>query len=72
MREDARNSLYLWAGTLGLFGALWAALHFDWLGGIPAKWVWWAGAVMLVLNLATTAWELWQRRAFNPDNPNRT
>ncbi len=34
MTEDARNSIYLWAGTLVLFGAFWASLHFNLLEGI--------------------------------------
>jgi hypothetical protein len=71
LSEDARNSLYLWAGALAFAGLFWAALRFEWLTGVPNKWFWRVGATIAVINLAQTGWGFWRRRASNPKNPDR-
>ncbi|MDP4539576.1 hypothetical protein Q9K01_08080 [Qipengyuania sp. DY56-A-20] len=71
MSEDGRNSVYLWLGTLTLFGAVWASLHFDLFEGISDTWLWPVLTVTIVANLVQTVWGFWQRRASNPKNPNR-
>lgn len=71
MSEDARNSLYLRAGGLAFAGLFWAALHFEWLTGVPDRWLWPLVGIVGVINLAQTGWGFWKRRASNPNNPNR-
>lgn len=71
MNEDVRNSLYLWAGGLAFVGLFWAALHFEWLTGVPDRWLWPLVGTVAVINLAQTGWGFWKRRASNPKNPNR-
>ncbi len=72
MSPDAQNSIYLWLGTVTLFGAFWASLHFDLFEGISDTWLWPALTVLLVVNVVQTIWGFWQRRASNPKNPNRS
>jgi hypothetical protein len=69
MSEDGRNSIYLWLGTVTVFGAFWAFLHFDWFEGISDDWLWPAVTVLLVVNGVQTVWSFWQRHAANPENP---
>ncbi|TXC68193.1 hypothetical protein FSZ31_10885 [Sphingorhabdus soli] len=71
MSEDGRNSVYLWIGSLALFGAFWASLHFNLFDGISDTWLWPIVMVLVAINVAQTIWGFWQRRASNPDNPNR-
>lgn len=70
MSTDARQSIYLWIGGLVFCGLFWAGLHFDVFGGVSNKWFWPLVGIVGVANLAQTAWGFWQRRAWNPDNPN--
>ena len=71
MSEDARNSLYLWAGGLAVVGLCWAALRLDWLTGVPDSWLWPLVGAFAVISLARTGRGFWKRRAANPNNPNR-
>lgn len=71
MSEDARNSIYLWAGGLFFAGLFWAELHYEWLAGVPGGWLWPLVGIVTLANLAELGWRLWKRRASNPKNPNR-
>jgi len=71
LSKDARNSIYLWAGSLAFFGLFWAALHFDWLSGMPDRWLWLLVGIVAGINVAQAAWGFWKRRASRPDHPNR-
>ena len=71
MSTDLRNSIYLWAGGLAFFGLFWAALHFKLFSGVSDTWLWPVLGIMPIVNLLLFLIGLWQRRASNPDNPNR-
>lgn len=71
MSEDARNSIYLWAGGLAFFGLFWAALHFNWLEGVSDRWLWPFVGIVAAINMMQTVWGIWKRRASSPNNPNR-
>jgi len=62
---------FLWAGGLAFFGLSWAALHFEWLTGMPDRLLWPLVGTVAVINLVQTAWGLWKRRASNLKNPDR-
>lgn len=74
MSTDARNSIELWAGSIALFGVLWASCHFKWFkwfDGISDGWFGSIAGLAGFVNLALFVHGLWQRRESNPDNPNR-
>jgi hypothetical protein len=71
LSEDVRNSLYLWAIGLAFAGLFWAALHFHWLTGVSDRWLWPLVGIVAAINLAQTGRGLWERRASNPNIPNR-
>jgi uncharacterized membrane protein len=75
MSEDVRNSLNLWAGGIAFGAILWIVVRFDSLTGpvgqVPSGLLLLVTSALGVWNLGQGGWGLWQRRASNPDNPNR-
>ncbi|MCP6172591.1 hypothetical protein NL400_26915, partial [Klebsiella pneumoniae] len=69
MSTDVRNSIGLWAGSIALFGVLWALWHFKWFDGISDGWFGSIAGLAGFVNLALFFHGLWQRRESNPDNP---
>jgi hypothetical protein len=71
MSEDLRNSIYMWVAMIFFAAVFWAGMRFDIFHGLSSGWL---GAIVFalgMLNLARFLWGLWQRRAANPNNPNR-
>jgi hypothetical protein len=54
MSQDARNSIYLWIGSLAVFGFLWANISFDLLPvpDIPNEWLWPILGMSVLMNVA--------------------
>ncbi len=54
MSQDARNSIYLWIGSLAVFGFLWANISFDFLPvlDVPDDWLWPILAMIVLMNVA--------------------
>jgi hypothetical protein len=54
MSQDARNSIYLWIGSLSVFGLLWANMSFDLLPvpKIPDEWLWVIVGIVVFVNVA--------------------
>jgi hypothetical protein len=75
MSEDLRNSLKLWAGGIAVVGIIWAAARLDQLTGFMnhEAFIWFClvTAPLTIWSMGQVGWGLWQRRASNPDNPNR-
>ena len=75
MGEDVRNSLNLWAGGVAFAAIFWIVVRFDFfesvVGHIPSGLLLLVMGALGVWNLGQAGWGLWQRRASNPDNPNR-
>jgi len=72
MSEDARNSIYLWVGSLAFFGLFWASLHFDFPIGISDRWIWPLFGVIAIIDIGMTGWGLWKHRASSTDNSNKS
>ena len=68
MTEDARNSIYLWAASLAVFGFLWADISFDLLPSMPNEWTPWIIGGTLLLNLVQMALHFWRRRSSMSDD----
>jgi len=66
---DTRNSLYVWAVMLALFGLNWVLVRFDLTPSAPA-WLHWVLGCVNLLVFGRFLLGLWQRRASNPNNPN--
>jgi hypothetical protein len=62
MRNDLRNSILLWVGTLAFVGLFWAALHFDVAANIPDRWLWPMVWTMTGLNLLKLIWDQFRKR----------
>lgn len=75
MSDDLRNSLKLWAGGIAFIAIFWVASRSNLLNGVtekvPSKWFWLVIGLLGIWNLGQFAFGLWQRRASNPQNPNR-
>ena len=75
MSEDLRNSLKLWAGGIAFIAIFWVLLRSDVLNGltekVPSQWFWVVIGFIGIWNIAQVSFGLWQRRASNPQNPNR-
>lgn len=63
MSTDLRNSIYLWAGAIAVFGLFLVAARFDVLAGVPRTWIACGLGLLAVINICQFLWGLWQRRA---------
>ena len=64
MSQDARNSIFLWIGSLAVLGLLWANLSFDLplAPNIPDKWLWIVVGIVVFVNVATEIANYRERR----------
>ncbi len=65
MSQDAKNSIFLWAGTLVFVGLFWAALHFDIGPDIPDSWLGPMLAIVIGANVVRSAWDYFSKRRGN-------
>lgn len=63
MSEDARNSIYLWIGSIAFFAYFWATTSFDLLPPIPDEWFLPLMGFCLLVNVVDLIQFLWLRRA---------
>lgn len=68
MSEDARNSIYLWTGSIAFFAYFWATTSFDLLPQIPDDWFLPLIGLFLLVNVADFIRLLWMRRASDKKN----
>ena len=63
MSQDARNSIYLWAGGIAFALLFWLTLRIDLFEGVPIEWLQGALAIAGLVSLFRFARGLWSRRS---------
>jgi apolipoprotein N-acyltransferase len=56
MSRDAKNSIFLWVGTLAFFGLFWVSLRFDIFPRIPDRWMGPAFGLTIAANVLGFVW----------------
>lgn len=72
MSNDLKDSIFLWLNVIAIAALFWAGLHFRPWDAATKTWIGIGGGALGLINLAAFFWGLWERRASNPHNPNRS
>ena len=62
MSRDAKNSIFLWVGTLVGVGLFWAFVHFDIGANVPDRWLWPILGIVIGANVLKSVWDFFRKR----------